>query len=238
MRSPTTTGKIERLQRELLDDHGPFASIQEAQVAIDAWRQDYNHIRPHQALGMANPAQRFCPSPPGVLPLKVPAELDAQKTTSGPTQQAVSEPASSSEGSSSALEPHTELNGALELERVVPASGNLWLAGQQLWLGPGFAGRPIGIWVDTTSMHLSVDGQHLKTVPSRLSALDLAKLAASGAQAAVNQPPARPALASKGSTSCCYRSVSQREWRRTRGFGGSPGGGGLRAGKTACDASH
>jgi hypothetical protein len=77
----------------------------------------------------------------------------------------------------------------LELEAVVPASGNLWLAGQQLWLGPGFAGRSIAIWVDVTSVHLSIDGQHLKTVPSRLSALDLAKLAARGARAASSPPP-------------------------------------------------
>ncbi len=98
-------------------------------------------------------------------------------------------------------EPHTELNGALELERVVPASGNLWLAGQQLWLGPGLAGRSIGIWVDVTSVHLSIDGHHLKTVPSRLSPLDLAKLAIAGARPASSPAPVRPALAPKAAHS-------------------------------------
>jgi transposase len=40
--SPTTTGKIERLhqtlQRELLEVHGPFASIDALQAALDSWR--------------------------------------------------------------------------------------------------------------------------------------------------------------------------------------------------------
>ena len=62
-RSPTTTGKIERLhktlQQELLKVHVPFASIEEAQAAVDAWRQDYNTDRPHQSLGMAFPSVRL-----------------------------------------------------------------------------------------------------------------------------------------------------------------------------------
>jgi transposase InsO family protein len=61
--SPTTTGKIERLhqslQLELLDDHGPFASLEVLQAALDAWREDYNTDRPHQSLDMAFPVSRF-----------------------------------------------------------------------------------------------------------------------------------------------------------------------------------
>ena len=45
-RSPTTTGKIERLhqslQLELLDVHGPFTSLPVLQAALDAWRDEYN----------------------------------------------------------------------------------------------------------------------------------------------------------------------------------------------------
>jgi transposase InsO family protein len=52
-RSPTTTGKIERLhqslQLELLDVHGPFESLEALQAALDAWRQEYNTDRPHQS---------------------------------------------------------------------------------------------------------------------------------------------------------------------------------------------
>jgi len=59
-RSPTTTGKIERLhqtlQQQLLNVHGPFASIEDAQAAVDTWRKQYNTDRPHQSLAMGFPA--------------------------------------------------------------------------------------------------------------------------------------------------------------------------------------
>lgn len=49
--SPTTTGKVERwhqtLQNELLNDAGPFTTLEEAQAAVDEWREEYNHRRPH-----------------------------------------------------------------------------------------------------------------------------------------------------------------------------------------------
>ena len=78
--SPTTTGKIERLhqtlQRELLDVHGPFESIEALQAALDAWREEYNTDRPHQSLGMAFPACRFTPAD-SALQLRIPAQLTA-----------------------------------------------------------------------------------------------------------------------------------------------------------------
>jgi transposase InsO family protein len=53
--SPTTTGKVERwhqtLQTEFLCDAGPFASVEEAQAAVDAWREEYNHRRPSLGVG-------------------------------------------------------------------------------------------------------------------------------------------------------------------------------------------
>ena len=62
VRSPTTTGKIERfhqsLRREFLAER-TFGSLQDAQAALDAWVTEYNTARPHQALGMATPADRF-----------------------------------------------------------------------------------------------------------------------------------------------------------------------------------
>jgi transposase InsO family protein len=84
-RSPTTTGKIERLhqslQIELLDVHGPFASLQALQAALDAWREEYNTDWPHQSLDMAFPASRFTPAV-SPLPLRVagPADQRAQRT--------------------------------------------------------------------------------------------------------------------------------------------------------------
>jgi hypothetical protein len=62
VRSPTTTGKIERfhqsLRKEFLADR-TFISFQDAQDALDAWVFEYNTERPHQALDMATPADRF-----------------------------------------------------------------------------------------------------------------------------------------------------------------------------------
>ena len=39
--------------------HGPFASIEDAQDAVDTWRKQYNTGRPHQSLAMGFPAARF-----------------------------------------------------------------------------------------------------------------------------------------------------------------------------------
>jgi hypothetical protein len=56
---------------------------------------------------------------------------------------------------------------AVEIDRLVPASGNLAVCGQQFWLGPARAGRTLTLWIDTTTVHLSLDGLHLKTLPTR-----------------------------------------------------------------------
>lgn len=62
IKSPTTTGKIERfhqsLRKEFLADR-TFATLELAQKELDAWVKDYNTNRPHQALDMAYPAERF-----------------------------------------------------------------------------------------------------------------------------------------------------------------------------------
>jgi Integrase core domain len=62
-RSPTTTGKIERFHRslriEFLADVKPFSSLRTAQQALDEWVSYYNTQRPHRALDMATPAERF-----------------------------------------------------------------------------------------------------------------------------------------------------------------------------------
>jgi Integrase core domain len=81
-RSPTTTGKVERFHQTLQADcftaRGPFPDVAAAQAAVDAFRAEYNHDRPHQALDDAAPASRFVPVPAPVraeLGLDVPAEL-------------------------------------------------------------------------------------------------------------------------------------------------------------------
>jgi hypothetical protein len=49
----------------------------------------------------------------------------------------------------------------------VSASGNVKVGPHQFWVGPAHAGRRLGFRMDTTTVHLSLDGVHLKTVPSR-----------------------------------------------------------------------
>jgi transposase InsO family protein len=59
---PQTQGKDERFHRtlavELLRDH-LWSSFAECQRAFDQWRQQYNLIRPHEALGQQVPAARY-----------------------------------------------------------------------------------------------------------------------------------------------------------------------------------
>lgn len=59
---PQTQGKDERFHRTLkaevlLGRH--FADLAECQHAFDHWRHRYNHERPHQALDLATPSQRY-----------------------------------------------------------------------------------------------------------------------------------------------------------------------------------
>jgi transposase InsO family protein len=177
--SPTTTGKIERLhkslQDELLDDHGPFESLEALQSALDAWREEYNTDRPHQSLNMAFPASRFAPATSS-LELRLPAQHEP------PPAAAHCAPASRT---ASGAEPSRV---ALEADRIVPPSGNLWIGGQQVWLGPVLAGRSVTIWVDETSLHVLLAGTRLKTLPSRLGITELARLAADGARPAGPSP--------------------------------------------------
>ena len=192
--SPTTTGKVERwhqtLQTDFLDDAAPFASIEAAQAAVDAWRQVYNTARPHQSLDMATPAERFRASAGSEdeLPLWAPADLEP---VSGPVPACAEAPAA---------EP-ASWPDAVEVDRVVPASGNMAVGPQQFWLGPARAGQQVTFWIDTSTVHLSTGGWRIKTVPSRLSAADLARLRLSGARPA-GPPPAGPSPGSLAASRC------------------------------------
>ncbi|GIF67445.1 hypothetical protein Ais01nite_54800 [Asanoa ishikariensis] len=76
----------------------------------------------------------------------------------------------------------------MEFTRVVPASGNLAVCGQQFWLGPDRAGTTTSFWADTTVVHLLTNGARLKTVPSRLTVAHLHRLLDEGARPA-GPPP-------------------------------------------------
>lgn len=260
-RSPTTTGKVERfhqsLRRELLDDAVPFADLVAAQAAVDAWVAGYNTTRPHQALEMACPVDRFVPKTahdqePSLLPLRLPGMLrelqegrsrhagpgfthlpgvgPASSTPAGPLgdftgqEHAPPSPPGSVrpcdharphavQDTGQTLTPHSGTGqvvtsvdavsetiwsgGPVEFDRVVPASGNMFVAGRQFWLGPDRGGVTVTFWADTEVIHLLVAGVRLKSFRSHLSNADLAKLAARGGRAAgaAPLPPAEPGTA-------------------------------------------
>ena len=65
-RHPQTLGKDERFHRTLKAETlsgEPYESHACAQAALDLWRGVYNNERPHEALGMAVPGERYAPSP-------------------------------------------------------------------------------------------------------------------------------------------------------------------------------
>jgi transposase InsO family protein len=194
--SPTTIGKVERwhqsLQTDFLIDAGPFESIQAAQAAVDAWRAEYNHDRPHQSLDMATPASRFRPSPQAsddALQLWAPADLEP-----------VTSPVPAPDDTPAAAEP-ASWPDAVEVDRVVPPSGNLWVGGQQFWLSPARAGQTVTLWMDITTVHLSTGGWRVKTVPSRLTEVDLARLRKADARPA-GPPPAGPSPGALAASKC------------------------------------
>jgi transposase InsO family protein len=76
-RHPQTQGKEERFHRTLKAEvvsGRSFRDLSDCQRAFDDWRPRYNHERPHEALAMATPAQRYRPSsrpfPEVLLPIE------------------------------------------------------------------------------------------------------------------------------------------------------------------------
>ena len=63
---------------------------------------------------------------------------------------------------------------AVEFDRVIPPSGNMFLAGRQIWLGPARAGLTVRFWADYDLIHLLIGGARVKTLRSHLSVNDLA----------------------------------------------------------------
>jgi transposase InsO family protein len=132
--TPTTTGKVERwhqtLQNEFLHEQPtPSASLAAAQAAVDAWRAEYNTTRPHQSLDMASLADRFRAVPPAEranLPLWLPADLSPLPAPTVPAEPAGVAPTDPPAMIPDSPVPSTD---AVEVDRVVPASGNLQVAG-------------------------------------------------------------------------------------------------------------
>lgn len=191
--SPNQNGKVERFHgtfRPEIGEAGPFESLAAAQAAVDVWVAHYNRQRPHQGLDEHQPvvpADRFAPADDGGLEVWLPPSLELAPASvplpvSGPTV-VVATNTVRSKGSGEAI----------ELDRVVPASGNMWLCGRQFWLGPARTGQVVRFWIDCDWVHLSIGGQRVKSLRSGFTVNDLDQLAAQGAVAAGPAP-----LASRG----------------------------------------
>ena len=141
VRSPTTTGKIERfhqsLRREFLDGR-VFATLEEAQAEIDAWVTDYNTLRPHQALEMATPAERFRLAPLAKEPACVPVD---------------------------AGEDHA---GQWVLRRVA-SNGVVSVDNQLFSVGNAFKGELVDVFVDQTTIQVWSKNHLIKTVARQRS---------------------------------------------------------------------
>ena len=92
-RSPTTTGKVERwhktIRAEFLTEHDRrHATLEELQQALDAWVVHYNTERPHQALGMRPPIERFqLAAGPGVETVVEPSAVSVERPVVEPAPQ-------------------------------------------------------------------------------------------------------------------------------------------------------
>jgi hypothetical protein len=145
---------------------------------------------------MATPASRFRPSPAEereLLPLVLPTQL-AQVIRSSVSQDGTTLSAELVEPTQASIEASVRASAeAVEIQRMVPPSGNLGVCGQQFWLGEALAGSLVTLWIDTASVHLSIEGRRLKTVASRITTTDLARLRAGGARPAGPPPVAASA---------------------------------------------
>lgn len=128
-RSPTTTGKVERwhktMRAEFLAEHDhQHATIAELQAALDAWVAYYNTERPHQALGMRPPIDRFRLASTAVETVVEPAPVPAS------AQRSVVQPAT----------PIVRLPG---VQRWVDQHGLISLGGFRYRVPIVLAGEPV-----------------------------------------------------------------------------------------------
>ena len=141
---------------------------------------------------MATPASRFRPGPPDpedALGWWAPADLES-----------LASPPAAADDAATAAEP-ASWPDAVEVDRIVPLSGNMTVGPQQFWLGTARARQKVTLWIDTTTCHVSVGGWRIKTVQSRLTEVDLARLRRADGRPA-GPPPAGPAPGGLAASRC------------------------------------
>jgi transposase InsO family protein len=145
-RSPTTTGKVERFHRavrtEFRTDRA-FASLADVQAELDDWVSDYNSHRPHQALDMATPAERFW------------REGSAPVTALRSSADAPARPAAAR-------------GDGYWVARRASAVGVVCVNWQQVCLGVAAAGHNVDVWV-TDEVLQFYDGNQLLRTSARTS---------------------------------------------------------------------
>jgi transposase InsO family protein len=142
VRCPTTTGKIERFHKTLraeLFTGRRFQSLAEAQQVLDDWVDSYNTARPHQALGMATPTQRFSANGPRPLAQLTPS-LGAQRSTRPRSARAT------------------------EVTRIVGSNGCIRVAYQRLSIGRHLTGEVVVVRVEPTLLQIFHQGQLVRAV--------------------------------------------------------------------------
>jgi len=83
--SPRENGYVESLNGKLRDEllnGNIFYTVAEARVLIERWREHYNRVRPHSALGYRPPAPEAIAAGPSSASLRaVPQRLSMERTT-------------------------------------------------------------------------------------------------------------------------------------------------------------
>jgi transposase InsO family protein len=142
-RSPTTTGKVERFHRAIRTEFRTdriFLDLAHAQGELDEWVVEYNTRRPHQALDMATPAERFEQA--------VPAPVTALRTVRA------------------ASRPNADRDDGFWVVRRASPVGVVCVNWQQVCLGVAAAGHTIDVWVTDQTMQF-YDGDHLLKTQER-----------------------------------------------------------------------
>ncbi len=164
---------------------------------------------------MARPADRFRPRCDERLPLRLPATLHAAGALfafeTEPEPESPPEPVMTPLPLKAAgpVIPGNEIDPvdlAVELTRIVPASGNLTVCGQQFWLGTHRAGLTLRLRADAGTVELLAAGVRIKKVPSRLTPQHLRQLIAEGGTHI--QPTTTPAHPGAGAAVEVERTVN------------------------------
>lgn len=161
-RSPTTTGKIERFHRSLRTEFRTdrvFASLAVLQVELDEWVEDYNTNRPHQAIGMDTPVQRF--QRDGLAPVTPLRAIASAR-------------------------PDPARSDGVWVARRASKLGVVCVNWQQVCLGVAAAGRNVDVWVTNEVMQF-FDGDQLLRTEQRTTIGEVRKKRASvpGGQATI-----------------------------------------------------